>query len=71
MLGAKLFDNPDKDVSIVPRRICQQFAQVIMIGSFELILNHYGPIARKIVRQDVQRKGANFCFAGLDFKVEA
>jgi len=60
---AKIPYQPDRRVSIMPGRVGQQFAKVVMIGSFQLVFDYHWTVAAQVMGKHVQRERTDCCFS--------
>lgn len=61
----------DDDACIEAGCVGEELAEMIVVGRFELVLDDDGPVAAKIMGEEIEREGTDRSLARLEFEVEA
>ena len=71
MLVPELGSDPDGDRDIVARRVGQEFAEVVVVGRPQLVLDDHRPVAPEVVDEQVQGERPDGRLLEPQFEVQA
>jgi len=71
MLLRKLRSHPDNRDGLKAGRVCQQLAQMGVVGSLELILDQYPMTTISIFAEDIRSKWAYATFLRFEFELKS